>query len=152
MLLLWTTTKLGKIWLDGDAIRQIVAKRLPSDLYVQDVALIGESSRLEITIAVPEDTDPDVKTALEEKLSALFARACMTVSIKWLTTAPQDNKKKTPVWTLPLFWAGAAAALTSIYHMGIGGILWAIFTAVVAYGISWIVITEDGQKQLSALK
>lgn len=152
MLFLWTTTKLGKIWLDGDALRQIVAKRLPQELYVQEVSFIGEKNLLNVYIAAPEDTDREMKTALEIKIANIFNKSGIAVQLNWVNIAPQDNKKTTPIWTLPLFWAGAAAGLTALFHMGISGILWAIFTAVVAYGVSWIIITEDGQKQIAILR
>ena len=44
MLFLWTTTKLGKIWVDGDAIKLIISKRLPQELYVQEISFIGEKN------------------------------------------------------------------------------------------------------------
>lgn len=152
MLFLWTTTKLGKIWIDGDAIKQIVAKRLPAELYVQEVSFIGEKNLLNIYITAPEDVAGDVKAKLEERFKLLFSGVGIAAQINWISVAPQDNKKTTPLWTLPLFWAAAAAGVTALFHIGIIGVLWSVFAAVVAYGISWLVITEDGQKQISALK
>ena len=54
MLFLWTTTKLGKIWLDGDSIRQIVSRRLPEGYYCQEVSFIGDQNLLNIYISLPE--------------------------------------------------------------------------------------------------
>ena len=152
MLLLWKTNKLGKIWLDGEAVKQLIAKRLPNDLYVQSVSLVGEEDLLDVTVAVSDEITRDTKTAVEEKIRGFFARTHITAKVKWLTTAPQENKKTTPVWTMPIFWAAAGGGLTGLFHMGIKGILWSIFTAVVAYGISWMLITEDGRKQIAALQ
>lgn len=53
MLFLWTTTKLGKIWIDGDAVKQIIARRLPQELYVQEVSFIGEKALLNTTSPRP---------------------------------------------------------------------------------------------------
>jgi len=52
---------------------------------------------------------------------------------------------------MPLFWSAVAAGLTALVHLGLKGILWSMFAAVIGYGISWILLTEDGQKQVSAL-
>ncbi len=152
MLFLWTTTDLGKIWLDGDAVKQLITKRLPQDFYVQEVSFIGEKNLLNVYIAVPEDTDTQTKSETEKKLTDIFGKSGISTQLSWVNVAPQDNKKTTPIWTLPLFWAGAAGGVTALFHMGISGILWAIFSAVIGYAIAWILITEDGQKQVAALK
>ena len=72
MLFLWTTTKLGKIWIDGDAVKQIIARRLPQELYVQEVSFIGEKALLNIYIAAPDDWPAAERAALEAKFSGLF--------------------------------------------------------------------------------
>ena len=70
MLFLWTTTKLGKIWVDGDAIKLIISKRLPQELYVQEISFIGEKNLLNAYIAAPEDTNLETKSALERRFEA----------------------------------------------------------------------------------
>lgn len=151
MLFLWTTTELGKVWIDGEFLRQMVARRIPAGYYCQEVSFIGAESQLNIYIAVSEDGDVEEKGRLEEKFRTLFMKSGIVTKISWLYVPAQDNPKATPIWQLPLFWAGAAALVTAIFHMGLAGILWSIFAAVIGYGISWIVLTEDGQKQLNSL-
>lgn len=152
MLFLWTTTKLGKIWIDGDAVKQIIARRLPQELYVQEVSLIGEKALLNIYIAAPDDWPAAERAALEAKFSGLFGPSGVSVQINWVNVAPQDNRKATPVWMLPVFWGAAAAGVTALFHMGLGGVLWSIFFAVIGYGVAWLVLTEDGRKQINALR
>lgn len=53
---------------------------------------------------------------------------------------------------LPVFWGAAAAGVTALFHMGLGGVLWSIFFAVIGYGVAWLVLTEDGRKQINALR
>ena len=151
MLFLWTTTKIGKIWLDGDSIRHIVSKRLPEGFYCQEVSFIGDQNLLNIYITMPEGDNEEDKVRLEKKFTDIFTKSGMAVHINWINIAPQDNPKTNPVWTMPLFWAGAAAALTAIVHLGLKGILWSLFAAIIGYGVSWILLTEDGKKQVSAL-
>ena len=153
MLFLWTTTKLGKIWIDGDAVKQIIARRLPQELYVQEVSFIGEKALLNIYIAAPDDWPAAERAALEAKFSGLFGPgpSGVSVQINWVNVAPQDNRKATPVWMLPVFWGAAAAGVTALFHMGLGGVLWSIFFAVIGYGVAWLVLTEDGRKQINAL-
>lgn len=151
MLFLWTTTEFGKIWIDGEALRQIVARRVPAGYYCQEVSFIGGDNLLNIYIAISDDSDTEKQRELEEKFRELFVKSGIEAKVSWLYVAPQDNPKTTPIWHLPLFWAGAAALATAIVHIGFIGVLWSIFAAVIGYGISWIILTEDGQKQLSAL-
>lgn len=151
MLFLWTTTKLGKIWLDGEAIRQIVSKRLPSGYYCQEVSFIGEKNLLNVYVTLPDDEDMDTKQKLEQKFRDIFSKSGIFTHVNWMHIAPQDNPKATPVWTLPLFWAGVASVFTAVIHLGLRGLLWSLLAALIGYGISWIFITEDGQKQISAL-
>ncbi|MBR4400629.1 MAG: hypothetical protein IKT09_02920 [Synergistes sp.] len=152
MLFLWTATKLGKIWIDGDAAKLIISKRLPREFYVQDVSFLGEKNLLNAYIAVSEDVPAEKKQALEARIGELFERSGITAQINWLNVAPQDNKKTNPLWTMPLFWAAAAAAATALFHMGIRGIVWSVFSAVAAYGAAWVLVTEDGHRQIAALK
>ena len=151
MLFLWTTTKLGKIWLDGDSVKQIIARRLPQELYVQEVSFIGENALLNVYIAAPEERPAGERGAIEEKLSALFAPAAINVQINWVNIAPHENRKTTPIWTLPTFWGAAAAGVTALFHMGLSGVLWSIFFAVIGYGVAWLILTEDGRKKIEAL-
>lgn len=151
MLFLWATTELGKIWIEGEGLRQVVAKRIPAGYYCQEVSFVGADSQLNIYITVPDKNDMEGKKELEQKFEELFSKSGIIARISWLHVAPQDNPKATPMWHLPLFWAGAAALCTAIVHMGFAGILWSIFAAVIGYGVSWVVLTEDGQKQLNTL-
>lgn len=151
MLFLWTTTKLGKIWLDGDAFRQIISKRLPEGFYCQEVSFVGEKNLLNIYITLPEGDNEEDKLRLEKRFTEIFSKLGMSVHINWINIAPQDNPKTNPVWTLPLFWAAAAATLTALVHLGLKGILWSLLAAVIGYAISWILLTEDGKKQVALL-
>lgn len=151
MLFLWTTTKLGKIWLDGDAFRQIISKRLPEGFYCQEVSFIGEKNLLNIYITLPEGDNEEDKLRLEKRFTEIFSKSGMSVHINWINIAPQDNPKTNPVWTLPLFWAASAATLTALVHLGLKGILWSLLAAVIGYAISWILLTEDGKKQVALL-
>jgi len=151
MLFLWTTNKFGKIWVDGDGLRQIISKRLPEGYYCREVTFIGDRDLLNIHINLPENEDMQEKLKLEKKFEDIFDRSGISTNFNWVHIAPQDNPRMTPVWTMPLFWAGLAAGLTALVYLGIKGILWSLFAAVIGYGISWIFVTEDGQKQVSAL-
>lgn len=151
MLFLWTTNKFGKIWVDGDGLRQIISKRLPEGYYCREVTFIGDRDLLNIHINLPENEDMQEKLKLEKKFEDIFGRSGISTNFNWVHIAPQDNPRMTPVWTMPLFWAGLAAGLTALVYLGIKGILWSLFAAVIGYGISWIFVTEDGQKQVSAL-
>lgn len=149
MLFLWKTTKYGKIWIDGELFKRIITKRLPKDYYCQEVTFTGEKDLLNIQITAPEGSTAEDKNSYEDKFSALFERSGVTTQVNWLSIAPQDDPNAVPMWMLPVFWAGIAAALAALIHLGVKGILWTIFAAVAGYGVSWIFLTEDGQREVS---
>lgn len=151
MLFLWKRTKLGKIWIDGDAVKQIIAKRLPEELYVQEVSFIGENNLLSAYITAPEATPADTKSEVEVHLTEMLEKSGISLHLSWLTIAPQDNKKTTPWWTLPPFWGAAAAAITALFHMGVKGVLWSVFAAVIGYALAWVLITSDGHKWVASI-
>ena len=103
MLFLWTTTELGKIWLDGDSFKQMIVKKLPKDFYCQEVSFIGEKNLMYISITLPDKSSEESKDALIGKLSGIFAKSGIAAEINWINVAPQDNPKKTPIWMLPIF-------------------------------------------------
>lgn len=151
MLFLWTTTKIGKIWLDGDALKQIVAKTLPKDFFCQEISFIGDANLLSVYISQPESAPVEARDPVQRKLEDIFGKAGISAQLNWVSVSPQDNPKTTPAWMLPLFWACVAAAVTAVVHLGLKGILWSLFAAIIGYGVSWVFLTEDGQKQVSAL-
>lgn len=132
-------------------MRQIITRRIPPGCYCQEVSFIGSENLLNIYITVSDKEETKDKNMLERKLESLFAKSGIQTRVSWLYVAPQDNPKATPMWHLPIFWGAAAAVCTAIVHMGLSGILWSIFAAVVGYGVSWVIFTEDGQKQWNVL-
>lgn len=151
MLFLWKKTKLGKIWLDSEEFRQTVSRRLPSGYYCQEVSFIGDRDLLNIYISVPESEPEHEKAKVAEKFRQLFEKSGIRTSVNWIHIAPHDNPETTPIWTLPLFWSGVVGLVTALIRMGISGILWTLLAAVIGYGIAWLVLTEDGQKKITAL-
>lgn len=149
MLFLWKTTKYGKVWIDGDLFKRLVSKRLPKNYYCQEVTFTGEKDLLNIQITAPEGSTAEDKKGFEEKFSGLFGKSGVSMQISWLSVAPQDDPNAVPIWMLPPFWAGVAAALAALIHLGIRGILWTIFAAILGYAISWVFLTEDGQREIS---
>ncbi|MDO4987428.1 MAG: hypothetical protein Q4E17_00135 [Synergistes sp.] len=151
MLYLWRKTDIGKIWLDGEGVKNIIRKRMPKEFLVQSVSLSGEDDVLNIYIAVSEETDADVKKSLETRFCDIFGKAGLTVRTNWINVAPEDNETRTALWKKPVFWSVAAGALCGLYFMGISGIVWSVFCAAVVFIIMWLILTEDGRKQIAKL-
>jgi hypothetical protein len=150
MLFLWTITKRGKIWLDGDAFRQIVTKRLPADFYCQEVSFDGEQSLLNIYITLPERDDQQKRLALMDKLEDFFRPEGIAVHIHWIRKA-HDESDKLPMWRKPISWAMGAGAVASLINLGARGIAWAAGSAFIGYVIAWLALSEDGNKLISKL-
>ncbi len=151
MLFLWTITKRGKIWLDGDAFRQIVAKRLPSDFYCQEVSFVGDQNLLNIYITLPDQDDPQKRLALIDKFDEFFRPMGISVHVHWTRRAPTDSEASLPLWRQPLFWAASAGGVAALLNLGIKGFLWVIGATVVGYAVAWTALSEDGQKMVAKL-
>lgn len=150
MLFLWTITKKGKIWLDGEAFREIVAKRLPPDFYCQEVSFVGDQNLLNIYITLPEKDDPQKRLALMDKFEEFFKPLGIAVHIHWTRTAP-DEHAGAPMWRKPLFWAAAAGGVAGLANLGLKGIVWVLGSTCIGYVVAWIALSEDGKKLISKL-
>jgi hypothetical protein len=151
MLFLWTITKRGKIWIDGDAFRQIVASRLPAEFHCQEVSFAGDQNLLNIYLTLPDQNDPQKRLALTDKLAELFRPTGIMVHIHWTRKAPDEYPSPAAVWKKPLFWAALAGGITGLANLGIYGIAWVVGTALLGYVISWIILSEDGNKLITKL-
>ncbi|MDR1966258.1 MAG: hypothetical protein LBQ36_06070 [Synergistaceae bacterium] len=149
MLFLWTITKRGKIWIDGDAFRQIVAKRLPPEFYCQEVSFVGDQNLLNIYITLPEQDDPQKRLALMDKFEGFFKPTGIAVHIHWTRRPPDEYPGALPIWKKPLSWAAAAGGIAGLAHLGIKGLAWLLGSAILGYVISWIILSEDGNKLIS---
>jgi len=151
MLFLWTINKRGKIWLDGEAFRQIVAKRLPQDFYCQEVSFVGDQNLLNIYITLPEKDDPQRRLSLIDKFDEFFRPMGISVHVHWTRKAPQDTEAGLPWWRRPICWAAAIGGVSALLNLGLKGFLWTVGSAVVGYVGAWVVLSEDGQKMVAKL-
>lgn len=142
---------MGKIWLDSEEFRQTVSRRLPPGYYCQEVSFIGDRDLLNIYISIPDTVTAEEKNKVSEKFRLLFEKSGIKTNVNWIHIAPHDNPTATPIWTLPIFWAGIAGLVTALIRMGLAGILWTLLAAIIGYGIAWLVLTEDGQKKVAAV-
>jgi hypothetical protein len=151
MLFLWTITKRGKIWIDGDAFRQIIASRLPADYHCQEVSFAGDQNLLNIYLTLPEQSDPQKRMALTDKFAELFRPSGILVHIHWTRKAPDEFSGAGAMWKKPLFWAASAGGAAGLANLGVRGIAWVSGAAVLGYVISWIILSEDGNKLIAKL-
>lgn len=151
MLFLWTITKRGKIWLDGDAFKQIVAKRLPPDFYCQEVSFVGDQNLLNIYIVLPEKDDPKKRLALMDKFEEFFKPMGMAIHVHWTRRAPDEIEGIGVLWKKPLFWAAAVGGLVGLINLGFRGIVWVVVAAALGYGVSWFALSEDANRIISKL-
>lgn len=151
MLFLWTINKRGKIWLDGDAFREIVAKRLPPDFYCQEVSFVGDQNLLNIYVTLPDQDDPQKRLSLIDKFDEFFRPMGISAHVHWTRRPSHDSEAGFSRWRQPLSWAGVAGALAALLNLGLKGLLWVVGATVVGYAVAWIVLSEDGQKMVARL-
>lgn len=151
MLFLWTITKRGKIWLDGEAFKQIVSKRLPPDFYCQEVSFVGDQNLLNIYVTLPEKDDPQKRLALMDKFEEFFKPMGIAVHMHWTRHSSGDAQGMSNIWQKPLFWAAVAGGVTALSNLGLLGILWVAAATVFGYAISWLALSEEGKRLIGKL-
>jgi hypothetical protein len=149
MLFLWTITKRGKIWLDGDAFRQIVATRLPAEFNCQEVSFVGDQSLLNIYITIPEQDDPQKRAAASDKIEEFFRPTGITVRIHWTRKLPDEYIKVPPIWKKPIAWAGLAGGVAAVANLGVRGVSWVIGAGLAGFAVSWLILSEEGGRLAS---
>ena len=88
MLFLWTITKRGKIWLDGDGFKQIVASHLPPSITCQEVSFSGDQNLLNIYLVLPDKDDPQKRLSLIDKFDNLFRPSGLGTCVVTLAELP----------------------------------------------------------------
>jgi hypothetical protein len=151
MLFLWTITKRGKIWLDGEAFRQIVVKRLPTGFYCQEVSFVGDQNLLNIYVTLPEKDDPQKRLALMDKFEEFFKPIGIAVHVHWTRTSAEDVPGGMNIWQKPLFWSAVAGGVTGLANLGLKGILWVAMATVFGYLVSWLALSEEGRRIIGKL-
>ena len=152
MLFLWTITKRGKIWLDGDGFRQIITSRLPRDITCQEVSFSGDQNLLNIYLVLPDtDDDPQKRLSLIDKFDDLFRPSGIAVHVHWTQKSNQDAAVSGSVWRSPLTYGIAAAILTAAAQLGISRILNVTIAAIAGYILAWFALSEDGRNQIARL-
>jgi hypothetical protein len=146
VLFLWTITKNGKIWLDGETFRQIVAKRLPADFYCQEVSFVGDQNLLNIYVTLPDNDDPQKRLAIIDKFEEFFSPLGIAVHVHWIRKAPDELGDSLPLWKKPLFWAAVGGGAAGLVNLGPKGIAWVVGSTISCYIIGWLAVTKDGNK------
>ncbi|WP_164925169.1 hypothetical protein [Thermanaerovibrio acidaminovorans] len=151
MMYLWRTNKLGKIWVDGEAMRRTVSTLLPGGYVCQEASFSGHSDTLNLFLSVPQGEPKDKLNRVGRLIESRLAGSAIKVSIHWTEREPGGGPQQVPLWRNPLVWASGTAALVALAQLGFRGIAKSILAAGLAYGISWLVVTDDGRKLVNTI-
>jgi hypothetical protein len=146
MLFLWSLTRRGKIWIDGEGMRAAVARSLPPEYLCQEVSFVGDQSLLNIYVSVPEKDDPKRRLRVSDGIASLFLPMGIVASVHFVPRAPEESPGPSPIHKLPLFWGGVAAGVVALFHLGVRGIVWTILGGLLGFAAAWFALTEDGRK------
>lgn len=86
-----------------------------------------------------------------DRLEEFFKPMGIAVAVHWTRKLADEYGSGLPVWRKPVFWGLAAGGVVGLVHLGLRGILWAAGATVSGYLISWLAITEDGNKLVSRM-
>lgn len=151
MLFLWTTTKHGRIWLDGDSFRRIIDERLPEGHKCQDLSFVGEQSLLNAYISLPEKDAPEVRSALSTKFEEFFRQMGISIKLNWTEPSGYEPPHSNELWKHPWFWAAVCGAVVGLSNLGLAGTAWVLIAAAIGFGVSWLALTEAGKDILSGI-
>jgi hypothetical protein len=112
---------------------------------------VGDQSLLNIYITLPDQDDPQKRLALADKFEEFFRPAGIAVRVHWTRKAPDEYSNVVPMWRKPLLWAAVAGGITALANLGIHGVAWVAGVALAGYVISWVIMSEDGNKLVSKL-
>lgn len=146
MLFLWTKTKLGRIWAEGDIFREMTSARLPDGFECVDVSLAGEQSVLNIQIALPEDADEARRPQLVSELGELFAALGLKAAVQWTRIKPGTVPERTRLVDSPFTWAGAAGVAAAAFQLGPTGTAWSMGAAAAGFLVSWLAVSGEGAR------
>ena len=152
MFFFWSTTQNGKIWLDSYGIKQLINKELPEDSSIQEISFLGEKNLLSVHISRPASDLMELQSNFEKKITDIFVSSGINIQINWLDISPQDNPHLAPIWKLPIFWGSLLAVVTALINLGIKGIIFSFIALIMGYTMSWLFLTNDGQKYLTKIK
>ncbi|MDR0764394.1 MAG: hypothetical protein LBE65_02230 [Synergistaceae bacterium] len=145
MLFLWTITKHGKIWLDGEAFRRIAVNLLPPEFVCREVSFVGDQSLINIYITLPEKDDPRKRLEVTGDFERFFEPTGIAARINWIRETPEEYVSDYPILKKPIFWATAAGGLAAVANLGVRGVLWAAGAALAGYAVSWTILSEEGK-------
>lgn len=151
MIFLWTTTKHGKIWLDGDEFRRIITDRLPAGFTCQEISFVGDQNLLNAYVTLPEDDDPQKRLAIVDKFEAFFRRTGIAIRIHWTRQSVSEARSARQIWHKPPFWAAVCGGVVGLANLGLSGVLWVAVAAAVGFGVSWLALSDDGRNMLRRL-
>lgn len=146
MLFLWTVTKHGKIWLDGEVFRGLVVNRLPPEFVCQEVSFVGDQSLMNIYITLPEKDDPQKRLAVADSFERFLEPMGIAAHINWIRKTPEEYASAYPILKKPIFWAAVTGGIAAVANLGILGVLWAAGAALAGYAVSWIILSDEGKK------
>lgn len=142
MHIIWQKNEIGHIALDLGAIRSFITTKLHKDEEVSNLYFDATTSNLVCMLQVQNYEEARV-AELKEALSPMFESAGFSFSL-----GVQELIRLTDqlvFYKSPFFW-GVLFALIYIFGcLGLDGIFWCAFCAVLGYAVSWFFVTQTGK-------
>lgn len=142
MHIIWQKNEIGHIALNLTAIKSFITSKLHKDEEVSNLYLDTENSRLMCMLQVGHFDEARI-AELKEILSPVFENAGISFSL-----GIQEIIRLTDqlvFYKSPFFWGVLFALLYILGRLGIAGIFWCAFCAVLGYAVSWFLVTPKGK-------
>ena len=142
MHIIWQKNEIGHIALNLASIKNFITSKLQKDEEVSNLYFDAESSRLVCMLQV-EHFDEARITKLRGLLSPVFENAGISFSL-----GVQELIRLTDqlvFYKSPFFWGVLFALIYILGKLGIAGIFWCAFCAVLGYAVSWFFVTQRGK-------
>ncbi|MEA3508516.1 MAG: hypothetical protein U9R40_06335 [Synergistota bacterium] len=151
MFFIWKRAAEGDLWISDDTLKSVIQKRLPGIPEILDVSIDGDDSTLNVTLAIPEETEKPEVNEWANRLERLFSPLGFSkVNARWAQrTAPAEGALWKKKLADPVSWALIAATVAAAFLLGIEGILLVVFVSAVGFGVAWFLFRLGGLERIT---
>ncbi len=142
MHIIWQKNEIGHIALDLGAVKSFITSKLHKDEEVLNIYFDAQNSHLTCMLQVMRQDEARV-AELKDILSPMFEASGISFSLGVQEIVRLTDQLE--FYKSPLFWGVLFALIYIFGSLGVDGIFWCAFCAVLGYAVSWFFVTQSGK-------
>ena len=149
MHIIWQRNKIGHIALDLGAIKSFITSKLHKGEEVSNLYFDATNSNLVCMLQVERQDEARI-SELKGILYPVFETSGISFSLGVQEIVRLTDQLE--FYKSPLFWGVLFALIYIFGNLGIAGIFWCAFSAVLGYAVSWFFVTKSGRNYTEQFK